>query len=62
MHRDWKRAKQWAFLGVLVVAAWAEVVADVGGHVKRLEEECLATPRVTLESVSAHSAGAEDDR
>jgi hypothetical protein len=53
MHRDWKRAKQWAFLGVLVVAAWAEVVADVREHEKRLEEDRLATPMVTLESVSA---------
>jgi hypothetical protein len=43
-------------LGVLVVAAWAEVVADVVEHVKQLEEECLATRIATRESESRHFA------
>jgi hypothetical protein len=56
MNRDWKRAKQWVLLGVLVVAAWAEVVADVVEHVKQLEEECLATRIATHDSESRNFA------
>jgi hypothetical protein len=56
MHRDWKRAKQWAVLGVLVVAAGAEVAANVRERVKRVDEERLETRMATRESVSTHFA------
>ena len=38
MRWDWKRTKPWVLLAGLVVAACAEVAADVGQRAMRAEE------------------------
>jgi hypothetical protein len=54
MDRDWKRARQWAFLGALVLAASAEVAADVMEHARRRREAGVAT-HATRDRASAIS-------
>src|SRR5262245_46165808 len=61
MHGDWKRAKQWLFLGVLFAAAGAEVVGNVMPHARRAQEAGLAT-RATRESLRGHFDGAGSER
>jgi len=53
MHFDGKRLQQWVFLGVLFVAAGAEVAGNIMAHARRLQE-VIPTTQAMGESVSAH--------